>query len=170
MPAKKILLPMVGEGALILVVGAIGWAAGWPFLFTSLGPTAFELVEKPKSPSAKFYNVVVGHFVALAAGFLSLWIFGRLECAESSLGWFRLRSKIVDCGGCGFGHDRAHLNLKGKSARCSCHNFACFARNDAAGTGRHCNNRGCADFGGHRRADPSSVRKITAGERVTLRM
>lgn len=66
MPAKKILLPMVGEGALILVLGAIGCAAGWPFLFTSLGPTAYEMVEKPKSPSAKSYNVVVGHFIALA--------------------------------------------------------------------------------------------------------
>ena len=75
MKAKKLLLPVMGEGGLILLVGAIAWAAGWPLLFTSLGPTAYEIVEKPKSSSAKFYNVVAGHFLALGAGFLALWMF-----------------------------------------------------------------------------------------------
>ncbi|MGH9642898.1 MAG: HPP family protein [Terriglobales bacterium] len=74
MKPKKLLLPSIGEGALILVVGAVGWAAHMPLIFTSLGPTAYELVEKPKAASAKTYNILVGHFVALAAGFFALWV------------------------------------------------------------------------------------------------
>lgn len=67
-------MAVVGEGGLILVVGAAGWAAHMPLIFASLGPTAYELMEKPKNPSARVYNIIVGHFVALAAGFLSLWV------------------------------------------------------------------------------------------------
>lgn len=74
MRMKKQALAVVGEGGLILAVGAAGWAVHLPLLFTSLGPTAYELVEKPNSPSAKAYNIIVGHFVALGAGFLSLWV------------------------------------------------------------------------------------------------
>ena len=71
---KHDLLAIVGEGGLILAVGAAGWAAHMPLIFTSLGPTAYELMEKPDSPSAKVYNIIVGHLAALGAGFLSLWI------------------------------------------------------------------------------------------------
>lgn len=71
---SKKLLGVFGEGGLILVVGAIGWAAHLPLIFTSLGPTAYELVEKPKAPSAKTYNVIMGHLVALGAGFFALWV------------------------------------------------------------------------------------------------
>ena len=34
----------LGEGGLILVLGAIGWATKQPLIFASLGPTAYELV------------------------------------------------------------------------------------------------------------------------------
>lgn len=74
MKVKKHTLAILGEGGLILAVGAAGWAAHMPLLFTSLGPTAYELVEKPSSPSAKAYNIIVGHFLALGAGFFSLWL------------------------------------------------------------------------------------------------
>lgn len=75
MKPKVISLTTVAEGALILLVGAIGWAAHMPLLFASLGPTAYELVEKPKAPSAKTYNILVGHFAGMGAGFLALWVF-----------------------------------------------------------------------------------------------
>lgn len=74
MKPKQIVLPVIGEAGLILVIGAIGWAAHMPLLFTSLGPTAYELVEKPKSPSARTYNIIVGHFLALGVGFFALWL------------------------------------------------------------------------------------------------
>lgn len=74
MAAKKHVFATISEGGLILAVGAIGWAAHVPLLFASLGPTAYELVEKPNTPSARVYNIIVGHVVAMSAGFLSLWI------------------------------------------------------------------------------------------------
>jgi hypothetical protein len=81
-------LAVVAEGGLILLVGGIGWAAHLPLLFTSLGPTAYELLEKPNSPSAKPYNVIVGHFTALAAGFLALWIFGAWSAPKVAMSGF----------------------------------------------------------------------------------
>ena len=42
---------------------------------SKFGPNRHELVEKPNTKSARLYNVVVGHFLALGAGFLALWIF-----------------------------------------------------------------------------------------------
>lgn len=71
---KNILYATLGEGALIVILGAIGWALHMPLIFPSLGPTAYEQVEKPTSPSAKLYNVVVGHLVAMGAAFLALWV------------------------------------------------------------------------------------------------
>jgi len=70
----KIARGVIGEGGLILAVGAIGWAIHMPLIFTSLGPTAYELVEKPKASSSKTYNIIVGHLWALGAGFFSLWV------------------------------------------------------------------------------------------------
>jgi hypothetical protein len=64
----------MGEGGLILALSAIGWATGQPLIFASLGPTAYELVEQPHMRSARAYNVVVGHFIGLGAGFLAVWI------------------------------------------------------------------------------------------------
>lgn len=71
---KNILFATVGEGALVVSLAAIGWIAHMPFIFPSLGPTAFEQVERPRAPSSRLYNVVVGHFVALGCGFLALWL------------------------------------------------------------------------------------------------
>jgi hypothetical protein len=71
---KNILYATIGECVLIVILGTIGWVARMPLIFPSLGPTAYEQVEKPNTPSAKLYNVVVGHLLALGAGFLSLWL------------------------------------------------------------------------------------------------
>lgn len=69
-----LLIAPIGEGALILVVAAAGWIIHAPLVFTSLGPTAYELIEKPNAKSARTYNIIAGHFVALAAGYLALWL------------------------------------------------------------------------------------------------
>jgi len=64
----------LGEAALILVMAAAGWATKQPLIFASLGPTAYELVEKPKDRSSRAYNIIVGHLVGLGAGFLALYL------------------------------------------------------------------------------------------------
>jgi hypothetical protein len=56
------------------LVGIIGLAAQRPWLFASLGPTAYLHAENPQHHSSRFYNTVVGHLVALGAGFLAVWL------------------------------------------------------------------------------------------------
>jgi hypothetical protein len=62
------------EGALILVVSLAALLSQQPLIFTSLGPTAYELIEQPHRKSARPYNIIAGHFIAVAAAFLSLCI------------------------------------------------------------------------------------------------
>lgn len=63
-------------GSLLGAVGLIGLVAGQPWLFPSLGPTAFLQAEGPDKPSARFYNTVVGHLVGLAAGIAAVSVLG----------------------------------------------------------------------------------------------
>jgi hypothetical protein len=63
-------------GSLLLAVGLIGLAAGQPWLFPSLGPTAFLLAERPGQTSARFYNIVVGHLIGLGAGLAAVLLLG----------------------------------------------------------------------------------------------
>ncbi|HEV2399831.1 MAG TPA: hypothetical protein VGS27_23020 [Candidatus Sulfotelmatobacter sp.] len=53
MALMRQVLAVLGEGGLILAVGAAGWAAHAPLLFTSLGPTAYELLEQPNAPKCQ---------------------------------------------------------------------------------------------------------------------
>lgn len=63
-------------GALLAAVGLIGLAAGQPWLFPSLGPTAYLVAEEPGKPSSRFYNTVVGHLVGFAAGVAAVLLLG----------------------------------------------------------------------------------------------
>jgi len=74
MSKRELLVAPYGEAALILVVSIVGWATHQPLVFASLGPTAYEIIEKPSQPSARPYNVIVGHFIAVLAGFAALFI------------------------------------------------------------------------------------------------
>lgn len=71
-PRKELLIAPACEGVLILAVSAAGWLTHSPLAFTSLGPTAFELIETPNRPSAKPYNVIVGHLIGVVSGFAAL--------------------------------------------------------------------------------------------------
>ncbi len=65
--------PITGA-LLIFLVGVISLAARRPWLFASLGPTAYLHAENPDHRSSHFYNTVVGHLVALASGFFAVWM------------------------------------------------------------------------------------------------
>src|SRR5262245_53286376 len=64
----------LGEGGLVLAMAAIAWATNQPLIFASLGPTAYELVEQPRLPSATTYNIIVGHLTGLGSGFLAVYL------------------------------------------------------------------------------------------------
>jgi hypothetical protein len=56
----------------IVIAGLLGLAFHRPWLFASLGPTAFQLAEYPEQKSARAYNTIVGHFSGLAMGFAAV--------------------------------------------------------------------------------------------------
>jgi hypothetical protein len=72
--SSDMVLATLGEGGLVLTMAAIGWATGQPLIFASLGPTAYELIEQPHMRSARAYNIIMGHFIGLGAGFFALWV------------------------------------------------------------------------------------------------
>jgi hypothetical protein len=75
---EQVWAPLVA-GLLTLLVGLASLLIGRPFLFPSLGPTAYLQAENPAHPSVRFFNVVVGHIIGLLAGFLGVFIFQAMN-------------------------------------------------------------------------------------------
>ncbi len=74
MKRRETIVAPLCEAALILVAGLAALVAHRPLFFASLGPTAYELVETPDRPSARPYNVIVGHLIGVLCGFAALGI------------------------------------------------------------------------------------------------
>ncbi|HEX4783563.1 MAG TPA: HPP family protein [Candidatus Sulfotelmatobacter sp.] len=91
---KNLLFASIGEGALILLVGAIALVVRRPLIFASLGPTAYEMVEQPLARSARTYNIIVGHMAGLGAGFLSLWLLGAWHAPKVASAGFITSSRL----------------------------------------------------------------------------
>lgn len=58
------------------IMAGVALATGQPFIFPSLGPTAFLLFYTPLLASASPRNTVTGHLIGVIAGYLALVIFG----------------------------------------------------------------------------------------------
>ncbi len=65
------------------VMAAAAWATGSPFIFPSLGPTAFLFFYTPTAASAAPRNTIFGHFIGAAAGYLSLVLFDLTDAAPA---------------------------------------------------------------------------------------
>jgi CBS domain-containing membrane protein len=64
-----------------------------PFIFPSLGPTAFLLFYTPTVPTASPRNTLCGHAIGAVAGYLSLAIFGLLHAGPAlvvGVSWARV--------------------------------------------------------------------------------
>jgi CBS domain-containing membrane protein len=57
----------------------VAYATGEPFVFPSLGPTAFLLFYTPLVPAASPRNTVCGHFIGAASGYVALVVFGLTD-------------------------------------------------------------------------------------------
>lgn len=84
MERKDFVIAPICEAALLAVVGFAGWLSHQPMLFTSLGPTAYELIETPHRRSARPYSILVGHLIAVIAGFVALRVTGAWHVAPVS--------------------------------------------------------------------------------------
>ncbi|MHC3438375.1 HPP family protein [Natrialbaceae archaeon A-gly3] len=56
---------------LFTVLGMIAWVTGQPFIFPSLGPSAFVLAFDRRGKRIQGYQVVASHVIGAAAGFLA---------------------------------------------------------------------------------------------------
>jgi CBS-domain-containing membrane protein len=70
---------LIAIGAMALVA----FATGEPFVFPSLGPTAFLLFYTPLLPAASPRNTLGGHAIGAAAGYLSLVVFRLTDAAPA---------------------------------------------------------------------------------------
>src|SRR5262245_11982779 len=63
----------------IALMTAVALATGAPFIFPSLGPTAFLLFYTPTQPAASPRNTIGGHLIGVLAGYLALVLFGLTD-------------------------------------------------------------------------------------------
>jgi len=66
----------------LIAIGAMALVAlitGEPFVFPSLGPTAFLLFYTPVQPASSPRNTICGHAIGAAAGYLALVVFGLTD-------------------------------------------------------------------------------------------
>ena len=67
-------------------IGLMAFAAlttGAPFVFPSLGPTAFLLFYTPMVPTACPRNTLIGHAIGASAGYFALVVFGLQDAAPA---------------------------------------------------------------------------------------
>jgi len=67
----------------IAAMAAVAFVTGEPFVFPSLGPTAFLLFYTPLLPASSPRNTLGGHAIGAAAGYLALVLFGLTEAAPA---------------------------------------------------------------------------------------
>jgi CBS domain-containing membrane protein len=58
------------------LLASVAMISGTPFVFPSLGPTAFLLFHDPLQPAASPRNTLCGHAIGIFCGYASLWLMG----------------------------------------------------------------------------------------------
>lgn len=85
----------------IAIMSAVALATGAPFIFPSLGPTAFLLFYTPTLPASCPRNTLIGHAIGAAAGYLSLVVFGLTDNAPAlveGVQWHRVGAAALSLG------------------------------------------------------------------------
>jgi CBS-domain-containing membrane protein len=67
----------------IALVSLLAVVTGQPFVFPSLGPTAFLLFYTPQAAAASPRNTFLGHLIGAACGYLALVVFGLLDAGPA---------------------------------------------------------------------------------------
>ena len=78
------LFAIVSSAISIALMSIIAYFTRSPFIFPSLGPTAFLFFYRPRSPSATPRSAIIGHTIGAAVGYGSLLITGLAQ-SESAL-------------------------------------------------------------------------------------
>jgi len=62
--------------ATIALLAVVAMISRTPFVFPSLGPTAFLFFFTPRAPAASPRHTIYGHAIGIACGYGALWLFG----------------------------------------------------------------------------------------------
>jgi CBS domain-containing membrane protein len=62
--------------ATIALLAAVAMLSRTPFVFPSLGPTAFLFFFTPRAPAASPRHTIYGHAIGIVCGYGALWLFG----------------------------------------------------------------------------------------------
>ncbi len=62
--------------ATIALLAAVAMISRTPFVFPSLGPTAFLFFFTPRAPAASPRQTIYGHAIGILCGYGALWLFG----------------------------------------------------------------------------------------------
>jgi len=73
---------LLASGASIFVIGLAALLTHEPWIFPSLGPTAYILFAAPMTVEACPRNVLVSHFIGIASGVVAIAVFGLLGGAD----------------------------------------------------------------------------------------
>ncbi len=79
----------------IAIMAALAMWSKNPFVFPSLGPTAFLFFFSPKLPAAAPRNTFMGHALGIFAGWFSLVIFGLLDDPNVLVGGFTVQRVLA---------------------------------------------------------------------------
>lgn len=74
-----VLYNLVMPFIVIATTATVGYLSQLPFIFPSLGPTAFLHFAVPDKPAASPKNTLIGHFIGILAGSLALQITGLYD-------------------------------------------------------------------------------------------
>jgi CBS domain-containing membrane protein len=58
------------------LLAAVAMVSRTPFVFPSLGPTAFLFFFMPRAPAASPRHTIYGHAIGIVCGYVALWLFG----------------------------------------------------------------------------------------------
>src|SRR5579863_2159151 len=83
------------------LMSVLALITGSPFIFPSLGPTAFLFFYTPRAPSASPRNTLVGHTIGVLAGYFSLVITGLTAAGPAlavGVSWPRVIAAALSLG------------------------------------------------------------------------
>jgi len=88
----------------IAILAAVARISGTPFVFPSLGPTAFLLFATPLLPAASPRNTMLGHAIGIACGYGALWATGLAHSPPAmvtGVNWDRVVAAALSLGATG---------------------------------------------------------------------
>ncbi|MGW5671028.1 HPP family protein [Micromonospora sp. NPDC003776] len=78
-PSRPAVRGFAGSAVAVVVAGTVALLTRQPWLFPSLGPAIMLHVEQPGKPESSPRNTVIGHLVALLAGYAMLVLTGLAD-------------------------------------------------------------------------------------------